>query len=99
FASPFLSFDTGVSPGFVGTVDLNADGKLDLVVANGSSNTVSVLLGDGGAGFSAKTDFAVGLAPMDVAIGDLDADGRLDLIVPNQNSRTVSVLLGNGDGT
>ena len=37
-------FATGSSPSFVTAKDLNADGKLDLIVANGGSNTVSVLL-------------------------------------------------------
>ena len=38
------TFATGSSPVSVAAADLNGDGKPDLIVANFSSNTVSVLL-------------------------------------------------------
>jgi hypothetical protein len=95
-----VQFDlaTGSSPYSVAIGDVNGDGRSDLVVANQSSNTVSVLLGNGAGGFGAKTDFATGSAPTSVAIGDLNGDGRSDLAVANYVSGTVSVLLGNGAG-
>src|SRR5437867_3249942 len=60
FAAPFLSFDTGDGPASVAIGDLNGDGKPDLAVANHSSLTVSVLLGNGNGSFGAKTDFGTG---------------------------------------
>src|SRR5439155_15021534 len=73
-------------------------------VANGSSNTVSVLLGNGNGSFGARTDYGTGSAPKSVAIGDLNGDGKPDLAVANTGSYpgydgTVSVLLGNGNGS
>src|SRR6267154_1773584 len=56
FAAPFLSFDAGFYPHSVAVADLNGDGKLDLVVANDRSSSVSVLLGNGNGTFGAKTD-------------------------------------------
>ena len=44
--------------------DLNGDGRLDLVMPNNCSGTVSVLLGTAGGGFGAKTDFASGGSPI-----------------------------------
>ena len=79
--------------------DLNGDGKPDLATANYSSNTVSVLLGNGDRTFGARTDFATAGGPYSVAIGDLNGDGKPDLATANYGSNTVSVLLGNGDGT
>ncbi|HEX2473120.1 MAG TPA: VCBS repeat-containing protein, partial [Lacipirellulaceae bacterium] len=78
--------------------DLNGDGKLDLAVTYAGSNTVSVLLGSVGGGFSAATPYPTGTNPLSVAIGDLNGDGRRDLAVANHDSNTVSVLLGNVGG-
>jgi hypothetical protein len=73
--------------------DLNADGKLDLAVANFSSGTVSVLLGNGNGTFGAKRDYATGVNPVCVGIGDVNGDGKPDLAVVNYHSGTVTVLL------
>jgi hypothetical protein len=97
FAAPFLSFDAGSSPYSLAVGDLNGDGKLDLVVANEGSNTVSVLLGNGDGSFGVKTDYSTGVNPFFVAISDQNGDGKLDLVVAG--SSTLSVLLGNGDGS
>ncbi len=95
FSAPFLSFDTGSIPWSVAIVDVNADGRPDLAVANTSSNTVSVLLGNGDGTFGAKTDFVTGSSPRSVAIADLNADGRPDMVTAN-SSNTVSALLNRG---
>jgi hypothetical protein len=91
-------FATGLNPTSVAIDDVNADGKLDLAVANYGSATVSVLLGNGAGGFGTKTDFATASGPRSVTIGDVNDDGRPDLVTANQGSNTVSVLLGNGAG-
>jgi autotransporter-associated beta strand protein len=78
--------------------DLNSDGRLDMAVANYSSNTVSVLLnttepGAAAPSFADKQDFATGSKPNSVSLGDLNGDGMPDLAVANYSSNTVSVLL------
>ncbi len=89
----------GLAPIFVAAGDFNGDGKLDLAVANKSSNTVSILLGNGDGTFAAQTTSPTGTNPFSIAIGDFNGDGKLDLAVANQFIDTVSILLGNGDGT
>ncbi len=90
---------TGASPDAVAAADLNGDGILDLVAANGAANTVSVLLGKGDGTFLAHLDFAAGSEPRDVAIGDLNGDGNLDLAVADFGAGGgISVLLGDGTG-
>ncbi len=94
-----VDYGTGTSPASVSMSDFNSDGKLDLVVANISSNTVSVLLGTGTGTFAAKVDYGTGASPYSVSVGDFNSDGKLDLAVANAGSNTVSVLLGTGTGT
>src|SRR6266550_690309 len=96
---PAAQFEVGTQPVSVVIGDVNGDGKPDLAVANSSSNSVSVLLGNGDGTFVAKVDYGTGNSPQSVAIGDVSGDGKPDLAVANSGSSTVSVLLGNGDGT
>ena len=103
-----MSYAAGTNPQWVTVADVNHDGKLDLLVANFTDNTVSVLLGNGDETFQHKMDFPTGANPSSIAVGDFDADGNLDLAVTDgyfdhqtwvSYGYTVSILLGNGDGT
>src|SRR5207249_1856606 len=96
--APKQDFVTGTTPVSVTVGDVNLDGKLDLAVANQSSNSVSVLLNTTAPGaaipsFAPKQDFPTGTTPFSVTVGDVNLDGKLDLAVANSNSATVSVLL------
>ncbi|HET6146066.1 MAG TPA: VCBS repeat-containing protein [Polyangia bacterium] len=79
--------------------DFNGDSKLDFAVSSIDTDSVSVLLGDGGGRFRAPMTFATGnlSTPISVAVADLDGDGKLDLALTN--AKGPGVLLGNGDGT
>jgi hypothetical protein len=94
----------GATPHGEAVGDFNGDGKADLVVVNQSSNTMSVLLGNGDGTFLPKTDYVTGTEPFGVAVGDFNGDGHLDVAVANYlgvpaGSGSLSVFLGNGDGT
>ena len=88
----------GSWPSSVAVGDFNGDGKLDLAVANQTSNNVSILLGDGTGNFTLASSPGVGASPSWVAVGDFNGDGKLDLAVANQTSNNVSILLGDGTG-
>ena len=46
------------------TADLDGDGDLDLVTANYTPNTVTVLLGTGNGTFGGRTDYDTGVIPV-----------------------------------
>jgi FG-GAP-like repeat len=81
--APAVNYAVGNNPHSVVAADFNGDHKLDMAVANGGDNTVSVLLGQGDGSFGPATAFSVGVEPYAVATGDFDKDGNLDLAVVN----------------
>ncbi len=89
-----------------GSVDTTTDALTDLVVGNYTSNTVSVLLGDGAGGFTdaSGSPFATTSSrPFNVTIASIDslADSIPDIALVNYINavQTVEVFQGAGDGT
>ncbi|MBF0160367.1 MAG: VCBS repeat-containing protein, partial [Magnetococcales bacterium] len=77
----------------VTSTDVNGDGKMDLIAANGYSDNVSVLINNGNGTFAAQTTYNVGDGPVSVTSTDVNGDGKMDLIAANYSSDNVSVLL------
>ena len=95
FGSP-TNFPTGgAEPHHFVLADLNADGRLDAIVANYGSERVSVLLGNGDGTFQPVFHYAnVGNA-MSVAVGDWNRDGRPDIAAARYDANYVVLLFGN----
>ena len=97
-----MDYPVGSFPSSVATGDLNRDGHLDLVVANGSDNTLSVLFGNPDGTFQPAIQLVVGSGPVSVVISDFNGDGKLDIAAANAGAldptKSVSVLLGDGNG-
>jgi hypothetical protein len=94
-----VDYAAGSYPWSVTSADVNGDGKVDLIVANLDSNTISVLTNNGNGTFAAKVDYPTGSGPNSVTSADVNVDGKADLVVTNSGSKTVSVLTNNGNGT
>jgi hypothetical protein len=92
-------YATGTNPQAVAMGDFNGDGKTDLAVVNSTSNTVSILLGNGDGTFQTQVTYATGTTPQGIAVGVFTSSGFQDLAITNSASNTVSILIGNGDGT
>jgi hypothetical protein len=94
------NFPAGLFPGGAVAGDFTGNGKIDLAVTNGSSNSpgIAILLGNGDGTF--QTPYNVGPTGTTGAIveGDFRGDGKIDLAVVD-GTNSVGVLLGNGDGT
>ena len=94
----------GNSPGSVALGDVDGDGDLDFVTANGAfgassnGNTVSVRLNDGTGAFSGTQEVSVGLRPRSVTLGDVDNDGDLDFVTGDGAFPSGNVRL-NGNST
>jgi len=97
--SPFgvaVNVPVGTHPVAIASGDFQRDGILDLAVAIGDSNTVTVLRGQGPGTFAATGSWPVGNPPRALAVGDVDEDGIADLLVACGTSSRLSVLRGLG---
>lgn len=94
-----VDYTTGSQPRGIVLLDLNGDGKTDIVTADYLANTVSVLLNNGDGTFATHVDYATGVNPWGICGGDFNGDGKLDIATADFGSNTVSVLLGTGTGT
>jgi FG-GAP-like repeat len=93
--APKSPFDLGVRAFKLVTADINRDTRMDLVIGTESSNSVSVLLGNGTGSYTVApgAPYAAGRNPR-VATGDVNNDGKLDIITANNGSGDITVLLG-----
>ncbi len=94
---PKSDIKTGMYPHSDILADLDGDGKPDLFVSKGSSNTAGVFRNTSSGGnisFATELDLAAtGNNHEGTALGDLDGDGKPDIVLTNSNgTNSVSVF-------
>lgn len=77
-----LSSSPGVggNPSSVAAADFNGDGKLDLVSANTTANTISIFTNNGSGFFVSNISYATFIGPQAVIATDVNRDGAMDLV-------------------
>jgi hypothetical protein len=85
-------FNFGVSLYHLIIVDVDRDGRMDVVATSGDS--IRVLLGDGRGAFKPAASIPVGPGAWRMAAADLNGDGAIDLVTSNSETNSLSVLLG-----
>ena len=96
----------GEAPWAIAVGDFNGDGDTDLAVANYTSQSVTILLGNGNGTFTEAANSSIPLPeyPISLVTGDFNGDGIADLAIvatpaDTTGTGTVTIFLGNGDGT
>jgi hypothetical protein len=91
------------APNFVAAADLDGDGRVDLVSANGTGNNLTVFLQAPVGGFSGVSAASIGgvattKSPVHVLAVDIDGDGDVDLISANSTGNDITIFLNPGNG-
>jgi len=91
------SFGPGLTSGAMGLAagDMNADGKVDLVLANTGADQVLVFRNDaaGMGAYSLAQTLGTPKGPQGLAAADLNGDGRSDVVAPCATAGAVEVLM------
>jgi hypothetical protein len=104
---PKVDLTTDAGPQSVIAVDVNHDGILHLVTANGCGHaatcgrpgTVSVFLGNGNRTFQSAVNYDAGSYPFTLVAANFRNGSALDLAVTDLDSGNIDILYGNGRGT
>ncbi len=90
-----IHYLVGSSPRSLFPSDVNADGYVDLVVANSVSDNIAILFAGAG-GFSSASFRPAGSGPWAICADDLNGDDAPELIVGNFYDDNISVMMNQG---
>jgi hypothetical protein len=90
----------GARPGFAHTVDLNGDGRPEIMATHDDVGMVDVLVNEGGGRFrfAAESPMRLREHVWSITTADFDGDGDQDAVLSASQSRGLVLLLGDGRG-
>ncbi len=94
----FASYKVGKNPTTITPLDIDQDGITDLLTTNVSSNTLSILIGNGDGTFHEQMQLHVCQEPRSLATGAFNADPYPDIVLACAGGDQIAVLLGRADG-
>ncbi len=84
----------------IGAGDFDADGYIDLAVANQGSGSIELLLNDGAIGFALSQTVTTGIEPTALLAVELSGDSHIDLLATTKHDATTGRLIAfTNDGT
>jgi hypothetical protein len=78
--------------------DVNSDEIPDVICANSSGSSLSVVLCDSSGNLSSPTNYSVGNFPLSVDLGDVDGDLDLDIVTSNFTGANFTLYENDGTG-
>src|SRR5262245_38724144 len=95
--APATNLGVVARPVAIAAGDVNRDGRIDFVVADGDADAVWLFSRRADGATQIDAALKTGLSPSAVQIADLNRDAWPDVIVANAIGNSVSVFLGRGD--
>jgi len=92
-----LTVPVGISPTALDIGDIDGDGHVDIVVANGADDSITVIYNRSGGYFEASNPILLpeGAAPSDLELVDLNSDSYLDFVFVSASGSDELIVLYN----
>jgi exosome complex RNA-binding protein Rrp42 (RNase PH superfamily) len=93
-----INFGTEAAPRGVAIVDLDTDGKPELVTVSSTANTIAIHKNNTSVGtinnvsFNSYTTFTANASPESIAVGDFDSDSKPDFVVSHTGGASLAVM-------
>ena len=96
-----VDFATGTTPESIAIADMNGDGKVDVLVSNNGSGSISIFRNTATSGTISTASLATAVTivsdilPLGIVVGDIDGDTRPDIVLADPSFNAVTVFRNN----